>query len=234
MSDQEFDNLKEELFWEGSRVAVLSGDEQRFLEAQLAYNAGKPLLSDAEFSALKTKLRQSGSKVTAQGPRCSLQTQEVKADADVDWVKMVGLNVPPALVVLGAMFSIDNLTGVELWKPILQLPQPYGLVVIYALVLPLVYVLSNSIATFFFRDALILRAPCPGCTTVNTTYFGDILTVAGARDKNTVVCSGCQAKLTFDAIEREVVVTALPDEAGGAKSNGAKPKAPSKAKATAV
>ena len=67
------------------------------------------------------------------------------------------LSLANKVQVLGAMFSIDNLTGVELWKPILQLPQPYGLVVIYALVLPLVYVLSNSIANFFFRDALILR-----------------------------------------------------------------------------
>ena len=73
------------------------------------------------------------------------------------------LSLANKVQVLGAMFSIDNLTGVELWKPILQLPQPYGLVVIYALVLPLVYVLSNSIANFFFRDALILRVSKPPC-----------------------------------------------------------------------
>ncbi len=49
-----------------------------------------------------------------------------------------------------------------------------------------------------------LQGPCPNCGTVNTTYFGDILTVAGSRDKNTVECSGCRAKLTFNAELREV------------------------------
>jgi hypothetical protein len=35
--DEEFDLLKEELLWNGSKVAVLDSNEQRFLEAQRAY-----------------------------------------------------------------------------------------------------------------------------------------------------------------------------------------------------
>lgn len=49
-----------------------------------------------------------------------------------------------------------------------------------------------------------LQAPCPNCGTVNTTYFGDILTVAGNRDKNTLTCPCCESKLEFDAQRREV------------------------------
>ncbi|CAI0476591.1 unnamed protein product [Linum tenue] len=57
MSNEEFDNLKEELMWEGSSVVMLSADEQRFLEASMAYVAGNPILSDKEFDDLKLKLK---------------------------------------------------------------------------------------------------------------------------------------------------------------------------------
>ena len=68
MSNEEFDNLKQELIWEGSKVVVLSSAEQardkclcaralpiraltlhfhaqRFLEASMAFAAGKPPLT---------------------------------------------------------------------------------------------------------------------------------------------------------------------------------------------
>lgn len=209
MSDQEFDNLKDELVWEGSKVAVLSGDEQKFLEAQQAFNAGKPIMNDTDYDALKQKLRQGGSFVTAQGPRCSIRSRAVYSDAQVDYTKMVAINIPPALLVLGAVFSIDDLTGFEITK-LIELPPPYGIVLLWGVLLPTVYVLANAIANLLFKDALILKAPCPNCNTENTTYFGDILTVTGNRDKNTVDCPGCKAKLTFDALEREVEVTQMP------------------------
>lgn len=34
--------------------------------------------------------------------------------------------------------------------------------------------------------------------------FGDILTVQGSREKNTVKCPCCESQLTFDAKEKEV------------------------------
>lgn len=37
MSDAEFENLKEELLWNGSKVAVLDRDELTFLEASMSY-----------------------------------------------------------------------------------------------------------------------------------------------------------------------------------------------------
>ena len=90
MSNEEFDNLKEELMWEGSSVVMLSNncfilhfpifaglwifcndflitltsfvfnsgaDEQRFLEASMAYVSGNPILSDEEYDKLKTQLK---------------------------------------------------------------------------------------------------------------------------------------------------------------------------------
>lgn len=50
--------------------AARSGDELKFLEAAQAYNAGRPIMSDEEYDALKLRLRQSSSAITQQGPRC--------------------------------------------------------------------------------------------------------------------------------------------------------------------
>ncbi|MQM14653.1 hypothetical protein Taro_047589 [Colocasia esculenta] len=57
MSNEEFDNLKEELMWEGSSVVMLSPDEQKLLEASMAYAAGNPIITDAEFDELKLRLK---------------------------------------------------------------------------------------------------------------------------------------------------------------------------------
>jgi hypothetical protein len=54
-----------------------------------------------------------------------------------------------------------------------------------------------------------LQGACPNCGEVNTTYFGDILTVAGNRDKNVVKCPCCESQLTFDADKRQVTVSEL-------------------------
>ena len=50
------------------------------------------------------------------------------------------------------------------------------------------------------------QAPCPNCSTENTVYFGDILTIQGNRKESTVPCSNCKTQLTFNALSREVVV----------------------------
>lgn len=93
MSNEEFDNLKEELMWEGSSVVMLSmncssqlsflgymfilsigefvtlmvfavflwcisgSDEQKFLEASMAYVSENPIMSDKEYDELKMKLK---------------------------------------------------------------------------------------------------------------------------------------------------------------------------------
>jgi hypothetical protein len=113
------------------------------------------------------------------------------------------LNVPAALIVLFGLFSIDDLTGFEITK-VIELPQPLGLIFVWGLVLPLVYVLSSSLTNIAFKDGLILKAKCPNCGTENTTYFGDILTVAGSREVNEMSCPSCKTKLTFDAVKRQV------------------------------
>ena len=48
------------------------------------------------------------------------------------------------------------------------------------------------------------QGPCPSCNTENFTYFGDIFTVKGNREENSVECRECKAKLVFKAEERSV------------------------------
>ena len=67
---------------------------QRFLEATLAFNKGTPVLNDAEYDALKLKLKEASSPVAMAGPRCSLRSQRVYSDSKVDYLRMTLLNVP--------------------------------------------------------------------------------------------------------------------------------------------
>jgi len=205
ISDEEFDLLKDELLWSGSKVAILSSSEKRFLEASMAYNAGKPIMSNEEFDSLKRTLRKEGSVVTAQGARCSIRSRKMYSDAQVDYLRMVGLNLPAAVTVLLGLFSIDDLTGFEVTQ-LMELPEPFGIIIVWGVVLPVVYVLSNAITNLVFKDALVLRAECPSCGTNNFSYFGDILTVSGSRQTNAVDCPNCKAKLVFNAEKREAEV----------------------------
>ena len=54
-----------------------------------------------------------------------------------------------------------------------------------------------------------LQGSCPNCGSSNSTYFGDILTVKGNREKNEVQCGECKAKLQFDSGKRQVSIAVL-------------------------
>lgn len=86
-----------------------------------------PRPAQADFDALKVRLRQGNSVVTARGPRCSISSRKLSSDASVDYLKLTLINLPAALVVLGGVFSIDDLTGFEITK-LVELPSPWGIV----------------------------------------------------------------------------------------------------------
>ncbi|RRT74270.1 hypothetical protein B296_00021532 [Ensete ventricosum] len=83
---------------------LLTGpDEQKFLEASMAYVSGNPIMTDAEFDELKLRLKKEGSSIVQEGPRCSLRSR-----------KMFLLNVPAAVIALTLFFFLDDLTGFEI------------------------------------------------------------------------------------------------------------------------
>lgn len=59
---------------------------------------------------------------------------------------------------------------------LIELPPPGGIIALWAVVLPALYLLSTSITNLVLRDHTILKGPCPNCGTDNFTYFGDIFT----------------------------------------------------------
>ncbi|GAB4820823.1 hypothetical protein N2152v2_007869 [Parachlorella kessleri] len=202
LSNEEFDNLKEELYWEGSKVAVLSSEEKRFLEAKLAfYTPGHaPIMTDAEYDALKARLSASSIFVVDDAPACSLGNAPGKrgqkaGDAATDYAKMAALYGVPAGVFLLILVGMDVLAGIKTplaWDAIFSLGVGYAGV------------------SFLFKDAMVLKASCPNCGETNRTYFGDILSVSGSRETNKVKCPCCESELTFDAKKRQVVVSSSP------------------------
>jgi len=207
MSDDEFNLLKDELLWRGSSVPVLDGEEQRFLEAAIAYSKGTPIMSDADYDKLKTGLRSNNSVVTAQGPRCSIRSRKMYSDAQIDYAKMTLLNMPGVLIVLGVMYGADFLSGFELTAAI-ELPPPLGIGLLWGIVLPAAFVLSSSITNILLRDALILKGACPSCGTETFSYFGEVMSIAPSAAQNVIDCPSCNACLVFDATKRRAAAAA--------------------------
>lgn len=205
MSNEEFDNLKEELMWEGSSVVMLSSDEQRFLEASMAYVSGNPILSDKEFDELKLRLKQQGSGIILEGPRCSLRSRKVYSDLTVDYFKMFLLNVPAAVVALALFFFLDDLTGFEITY-LLELPEPFSFIFTWFAALPLIFFLAQSITNFIVKDFLILKGPCPNCGTENGSFFGSILSIPSGGSENIVKCSNCGTPLLYNSSVRLITL----------------------------
>ncbi|KAF2942442.1 hypothetical protein DAI22_03g421700 [Oryza sativa Japonica Group] len=234
MSNEEFDNLKEELMWEGSSVVMLSPDEQRLLEASMAYAAGNPIMSDAEFDQLKLRLKKDGSDIVTEGPRCSLRSRKVYSDLTVDYLKMFLLNVPATTLALGLFFFIDELTGFEInifqvnsfsflpinystdyltcFSPLgnlyeqMQLPEPFGFIFTWFAALPLILFIAQSITNAIVNDFLILKGPCPNCGAENLSFFGTILSVSSGGETNKVKCADCSTEMVYDSKSRLITL----------------------------
>eukprot|EP00798_Chlamydomonas_sp_ICE-L_P003887 gene3887-13953_t len=181
------------------------------MEARIAYSKGTKLIEDAEFDELKNALRQKGSVVAAEGPRCSLRTKTMYSDADPDYLKMTLLNLPAVLVVLGTVFTVDYLTDFKITTA-LELPPPYGVALLWGIVLPTCFVIANSLTDLAFRNSVILKGNCPNCGEANFSFFGDVMTVPGNRGLNVCDCPKCNASLSFDENKRIIVVSETPEE----------------------
>ncbi|XP_010529516.1 PREDICTED: PGR5-like protein 1B, chloroplastic [Tarenaya hassleriana] len=205
MSNEEFDNLKEELMWEGSSVVMLSSDEQRFLEASMAYVSGNPLMNDEEYDKLKLKLKMDGSEIVAEGPRCSLRSKKVYSDLSVDYFKMFLLNVPATVVALGLFFFLDDLTGFEITY-LLELSEPYSFIFTWFAAVPLIVWLALSLTKLIVNDFLILKGPCPNCGTENLSFFGTILSISNGGSTNNLKCSNCGTEMVYDSKTRLITL----------------------------
>ncbi|XP_035820338.1 uncharacterized protein [Zea mays] len=187
----------------GAASSLLNEDEQKLLEASMAYASGNPIMSDAEFDELKLKLK-TNSVIVKEGPRCSLRSHKVYSDLNVDYIKMFLLNVPATTVALGLFFFIDELTGFEI--NVFQLPEPFGFIFTWFAALPLILFLAQSLTKAIVQDFLILKGPCPNCGTENLSFFGTILSVSSGGTTNKVKCANCSAELEYDSKSRVITL----------------------------
>ncbi|CAB9524079.1 PGR5-like protein 1A [Seminavis robusta] len=67
LNDDDYEELKENLTWEGSSVATMNKKEALFVNAVAAAKRGIPIMDDQEYSSLKNDLRKERSWVVSRG-----------------------------------------------------------------------------------------------------------------------------------------------------------------------
>jgi len=68
LNDDDYDELKENLTWEGSAVATMTGKEARFVTAVASFRRGQASIPDEEYQKLKIELKDDKSWVTERAP----------------------------------------------------------------------------------------------------------------------------------------------------------------------
>jgi len=194
LNDDDFNALKEDLTWQGSRVVSLSRDELRFMEAARSFARDEPIMSDDEYDALKKRLKDMGSFVALQTePKCSLVTQTCWSDCVEDTTRKTVLYLPAAGIcaLVWAVVSYE-LTPLKYTNPLLSV----------FIGIPIIVAFARFATEVVLPEPLILRGKCPGCSTDQRVYFGDIATVPGFKDVADIKCSSCSAQLSLDRNQR--------------------------------
>lgn len=68
LNNADYEELKENLTWEGSSIATMSAKEAMFVSAVAAARRGESFMADEEYKQLKTALKNQGSWVTDRKP----------------------------------------------------------------------------------------------------------------------------------------------------------------------
>lgn len=200
LSNEEFDNLKEELTWQGSDVVSLSRDEFRFLDAAKAYEQGKPVMNDEDFDKLKKQLQREGSVVAIQrGPRCSIRRQITFSDVIPDKRRTFVLYVPAGVVAgllwLSLAFELTPLRSID---PVISL----------ILGSPIIFLTSKVITSLVVPDAQIMVGDCPSCGRRIHVLFGDVLNQQGFESNADVKCDKCRAQLKVEKDTNRMILIA--------------------------
>ena len=123
LSNEEYEQLKLDLDFVGSKVAVYSKDEIRFVIANKRFAMGKPTLKDDEYDALRNKLKDQGSLVVLhEGASCSVDTGLCKTDLRIDTGKTRLLYLPGTvgglLLIMECARASSNPAAHTLWAGI--------------------------------------------------------------------------------------------------------------------
>jgi len=205
LSNEEYEKLKTDLNFDGSRVATFAADEIKFVLANKRFKMGKPILSDTEYDNLRTKLKDRGSPVVIhEGAKCSVEDGICKNDISVDSGKTRLLYLP------GTIGGSLLLSEIFFWTLHID---------------PILSLILGAIPSYFFgiwftenvfaQKPLVAQVSCPNCGYVNNVFFGDLFGVAsdgfaGQYRVSSVVdlkCGSCKTELKADRDEMLVTTT---------------------------
>jgi len=191
LNDEEFDLLREDLQWNGSKMVQMNRKEASYLAAVQAYMKGDTsTMNDVEFDNLKLELKEAGSVFAVDTePKCYIDSGICKVTLKEDKFRE-NLLYAPAGAILGLVWLG---LGFEVIEPIIRL-NPIVLALLGA---PFVVTGSKFITeNLIFQKNFVVFGPCPSCESANRVYFGDILGVEGFSDVASVKCPNCKTPFT--------------------------------------
>eukprot|EP00549_Striatella_unipunctata_P025762 CAMPEP_0118715632 /NCGR_PEP_ID=MMETSP0800-20121206/27008_1 /TAXON_ID=210618 ORGANISM="Striatella unipunctata, Strain CCMP2910" /NCGR_SAMPLE_ID=MMETSP0800 /ASSEMBLY_ACC=CAM_ASM_000638 /LENGTH=329 /DNA_ID=CAMNT_0006621873 /DNA_START=154 /DNA_END=1143 /DNA_ORIENTATION=- len=202
LGDAEFDLLKEDLSWNGSKVIDMNRDEAKYMAAMEAYVSGKPILSDEEFDELKQKLKSEKSKfAVSTEPKCYIDTGICTVTLRKDNFRNNLLYLPATIAATIVWLGLADV----LIEPIIRL-NPILLLALGGY--PIYNVAKYVTENFLFQKGLIAYGPCPSCEFENRIYFGDILGLPGFSDVASTRCTKC--KTQFKVQQETLRASTLP------------------------
>lgn len=198
IEDDDYDQLKNDLAFEGSKVGLMNRDEIKFMVAASRYAEGKPIMSDSEFDALRRKLKAANSQaVIHEMPVCKIDSQVCKSDLEKDNTKNFVLYLPAFIVSSIVVSEIAFLASGSYSEG--GLSPSVSLFINSPFIVGLTYAITNFL---LFQKPMVTVAKCPRCQTEQPIFFGDVLFVAGGEASDTVktkcVNKACQAELVAD------------------------------------
>lgn len=188
LADAEFDLLKEDLSWNGSKVINMNRKEAKYLDAVQAYLKGKPVMSDEEYNTLKQDLKDEKSKfAVSKEPKCYIDTGICTVTFSEDKFRSNLLYLPAGLICfvvwIGVGFEIVNVFA------------KINPLVLSILGSPLYYYAAKQITeNYIFQDKKVLYGPCPTCEVENRVYFGKIFGLEGFDDVAEIKCCDKKCK----------------------------------------
>lgn len=203
LSDDDFDQLKDDLQWNGSDLVQMNRKEAKYLQAMEAYLKGKPIMDDVEFDSLKKELGEAGSKfAVSKEPKCYIDTGICTVRMQVDQFRSNLLYLPAAAILtsiwLGVVFEVVAAVLFR-FNPLIFL-----LLGAYPIFVGAKYITEELV----FVDKMIAYGPCPSCSAEQRVYFGDVLGVEGFQDVAQVKCSNC--KTVFNVQRDSLRASTLP------------------------
>jgi len=230
VTDAQYDNLKEELNWQGSGFPTLRRDEIKFVQASIEAARGNAVMTDAEYDELKMKVKVNGKRADVTALLLYVKGQQMlepeQYEALKDEMAKLGIdiglkgaactlsNTPEdlstdigtLLVMYGGLGALPFLGGSVLWKLadyFLTDGLPLASYFAFTGVFTAGFVVFISTIAEL-TGSTIVTGQCPCCESPVNAYFG-------ADDAATKAERKCQVCGTTVTLDRDLMKLTLKD-----------------------